>query len=262
MKKVILWCPAGRQKYMEVQIHYVKKLIEKYDFIERYDIWDVSWSSDDSKYLKTLNKIHSKISIRETPYENAKRAGEIASKQFAYIYHDAYPSEKYYDYIFVKLDDDIIYLDVDNFDKFIEIRSKDESSFLVSANVINNNYKDHHSVIKIHDEFFKEFDYFKNKKIDETNNEIFACDHRLSINFASYLGSDLHHIKSEFSNGIGSNDEWRLSSIIPKRLNKQNLIVSDYYVSHFTFGGQLKKMKNANHDYILKKYKEMGETEK
>lgn len=255
MKKVILWCFAGRKLYMEIQLKYVTRLLEKYDFIERYDIWDMCRTPEDREYLKTLDDLHEKIRICHTPIkEYASWDDDICHNHFAYLYKNAYPTEKYYDYIFVKLDDDITYLDVDNFDKFIEIRSKDESSFLVSANVVNNLHMDYHGMYRNHDNFLKNFEENKNKKIDETNNEIFQRYRRLSINFSSYLGSDLHHIEREFSNGIGKNDEWRLCYIIPKILNRQNLIVSDYYVSHFSFNSQLRISDSEENKTLLERY--------
>jgi hypothetical protein len=251
--KTIITCFAGRKEYMELQIKYVVKLLEKYDFIERYDIWDFAWSKEDSEFLKTLELIHPKIKIKYAPYYGeAKRAGDVASKQFAYFFHDAYDAELYKDYIFLKIDDDVVYIDIENFETFIRIRKHTPSHFLISANVINNNLNIPDPTV-IHESFINNF---TPQILSNTLNVIeYPSNLRLSINFCTWLGTELPIIQDEFSNGIGSEDEWRLCHIIPSKLGKNNLIVKDYKISHFSFGTQ-----NFNKSEILNKYKSICNT--
>jgi len=121
---------------------------------------------------------------------------------------------------FIKLDDDICFIDINNFEKFIEGRLK-SNSFLYSANVINNNHLSQHEFDNLHKNFITNYENILNKN-NTKDIEIFSNDKRLSINFVSFLGKDLKYINEEFSNGIGSNDEWRLCHDIPTRIGKQN----------------------------------------
>jgi hypothetical protein len=250
--KTIITCFAGRKEYMEIQIRYVLKLLNKFSFIENYDIWNFSWSESDSDYLNTLPSLHPKIRIRNAPYYGkAERAGEVGSKQYAYFFNQGYAADLYKKHIFVKIDDDVLHIDIDNFELFVEERKLRSDCFLVSANVINNNF----NIIDpslIHEDFFNknENPYISEK---ETVSSVYSNSLRLSINFCSWLGSDLPDIIQEFSNGVGSNDEWRLCNIIPNKVNKNNLIVNSYKVSHFSFGTQA-----FNKPYYLNKYKKLS----
>lgn len=234
MSKVIFICPAGRQKCLFVQLLYMRKLLNL-DIVFEYHIWDFAWSKEDSDYISNLPLIHSKIKIKKSPYSDAKRAGDIASKQFAYFLHDFYKFEEYKNYIFIKLDDDVCFIDTRNFIRFVNGR-KESSAFLYSANVINNDLTKTSDFDKIHSDFLTDY-----KAILENNNteriEFFSNEKRLSINFVSFMGSDLEFINKEFSNGVGSNDEWRLCHTIPKRLQRQNEICLYMNVVHYAFGG-------------------------
>lgn len=231
---VILFCPAGRQSVLSIQLQYMKKLLHL-PIIHEYHIWNVSWNEQDSAYLSTLEAIHPKIKIKTTPYSGSSRASDTASKQFSYFLHDYYKHEQYKDYIFVKLDDDIVFIDNDMFERFIEGR-RNSTSFLYSANIINNNCHNPHAFHSIHQSFLQQLPLEKNRKKDI---EIFSNQTRMSINFVAFLGSDLCYINDEFSNGVGSNDEWRLCHTIPHNLGRENEIALYMTVVHYAFGGHI-----------------------
>jgi hypothetical protein len=58
----------------------------------------------------------------------------------------------------------------------------------------------------------------------------------LSINFVAFLGRDLQHIHTEFSNGEGWGDELRMCQTIPQKLDRQNEIDERFTVVHYAFG--------------------------
>jgi hypothetical protein len=237
-KGIILFCPAGRKQTMEIQVKYVVKLMEHFsEFISRYDIWDVAWKEEDSKYLGTLPQLHPKIRVLYTPFmEGGKRSSEIASKQFAFIYSTFYRHEIYKDYIFVKLDDDIVFVDVLMFPHFIYNRAL-SSSFLLAANVVNNDVDLFYQFYDIHVSFISNYktNYTTNRMLDAIS---YDRNKYLSINFISFFGSDLFHINHEFSNGIGADDEYRLANYIPrnKEVDRDNMIELSMTVVHYSFG--------------------------
>lgn len=251
--KTIITCFAGRKECMEIQIKYVIKLLDKFSFIENYDIWNFSWSESDSDYLNTLPSLHPKIRIRNAPYYGrAGRGNEVGSRQYAYFFNQGYPADLYKNHIFVKIDDDVLHIDINNFELFVKERKLRSDCFLVSANVTNND-SDIINPYLIHEDFFKknENPYVCEKEIISS---AYSNNLRLSINFCSWLGSDLPDIVQEFSNGVGSYDEWRLCNIIPNKVNKNNLIVNSYKVSHFSFGAQV-----FDKPYYLKEYKKLSD---
>jgi hypothetical protein len=234
--KVILFCPGGRKNILSIQLLYILKILDL-DIVFEYHVWDFSWNKEDSEYISQLQNIHPKLKIKYSPYINASRAGEVASKQFSYFLSDYYKFEIYYDYIFIKLDDDICFIDINNFEKFIDGRIK-SNSFLYSANVINNNYLAYSDFDYLNNDFINNYDNIL-KKNNIKNSEIFSNEKRLSINFVSFLGKDLKYINKEFSNGIGSNDEWRLCHTIPKMLGRDNEICLFMTVVHYAYGGYI-----------------------
>lgn len=247
--KIILYCFAGRKKYMEIQIKYIVKLLEKYDYIKYYDIWDFSWNQDDSKYLHTLVDLHPKIRIRHAPnFGQAMRDSPVSSRQIGYLFTDGYPYSEYNDYYFVKIDDDIVFVDINNFEKYINKVINSPEYFLISADVINNDMNKENIAESLHKTFLNE-----GPSKDEIYEEPFSNENRLSINFVAYSGKDLNYIYSEFGNKLGADDEWRLCHKVAKRLNRQNLIIKNYNVVHFSFGSQRGKF---NEDVFLSKYKQ------
>jgi hypothetical protein len=249
--KVILICPGGRENILSVQLINIMKLLDL-DIIFEYHIWNFSWNINDSDYISNLNTIHDKIKIKYSPYNNASRAGDVASKQFAYLLCDYYNYDTYKDYIFVKLDDDICFIDTTQFEEFINAR-KISNSFLYSANVINNNYLNGNEFHLIHNNFLNNYPEIL-KKNSEKSIETFINDKRLSINFVSFLGSDLKYINEEFSNGIGSNDEWRLCHDIAKHINKQNEICLFMTVVHYSYGGYIDPIYIHNYESISRNF--------
>ena len=249
MDKVIFICPAGRKKIFSIQLLYMKKLLEL-DIVFEYHIWDFSWSEEDSEYISKLSLLHPKIKIKKAPYTEATRGGKVASKQFAYFLHDYYKFEEYKNYIFIKIDDDICLIDTKNFIRFVNGR-KQSNAFLYSANIINNDTTKIKDFDKIHTNFLTNYNtILKNNTAKAI--EFFSNEKRLSINFVSFLGCDLEHINKEFSNGIGSNDEWRLCHIIPKHLGRQNEICLYMTAVHYAFGGKIS-------DKYLNSYKNIYE---
>lgn len=247
--KVILFCPGGRKNILNIQLLYLLKILDL-DIVFEYHIWDFSWNKEDSDYISQLNNIHPKIKIKNSPFINASRAGEIASKQFAYFLCDYYTFEKYNEYVFIKLDDDVCFIDIHNFEKFVDGRIK-SNAFLYSANVINNNFLSGNEFHNIHNDFINNYDRIL-KRNNEKNIEEFSNEKRLSINFVSFLGKDLKYINEEFSNGIGSNDEWRLCHNIPKMLGRENEICLFMTVVHYAFGGYIDEKYINNYKNIVK----------
>ncbi|GBQ06944.1 hypothetical protein AA15669_1160 [Saccharibacter floricola DSM 15669] len=167
-------------------------------------------------------------------------------------------TEHYKDFkndIFLKCDDDIVYLDEGKLPDFIRVIRDYKEYFLISANVLNNGVcaslqqeagnlpKEVGIFEKIDDGFggslwesgekaraLHEYFVMNNKRPLLFEEVLVEHDVRISINFVGWRGENLRHMAVRWDD-----DEGLLSVEIPKFLKKKNAIFSDFMVSHLSF---------------------------
>ena len=175
----------------------------------------------------------------------------------AYDYY-ARRVDAYQDSIFLKCDDDIVYMDINKLDEFVEFRRNNPKYLVVSANVVNNGVCAHFQQAggsipehvghfelppggfggslwlsasranQLHEFFLQHPDKrlpLPEKVIDWTD--------RNSINFIAWLGRDLIHMALP-----KDDDERALTVDLPELLDRPTAIYSDFMVSHLSFGTQ------------------------
>lgn len=160
--------------------------------------------------------------------------------------------------VFLKCDDDIVYVDLDRLEDFIAFRRADKEHFLVSANVVNNGvcayfqqqlgaipqaemelelppgglcgslWSSGAKAEALHGLFLRQPSRFI---IEEP--AALPWNERVSINFVAFLGADLVHIPD-----IMADDEHDLCYGVRKRAQKTNCIYLPFVVSHLSFWRQ------------------------
>ncbi|WFU08082.1 hypothetical protein QA646_12245 [Rhizobium sp. CB3090] len=175
----------------------------------------------------------------------------------AYDYY-AKRLERFSSAVFLKCDDDIVYVDLEKLNEFIEFRRANPNYFVVSANVVNNGvcayfqqlggalpdelghferppggfggslWLSAERATQLHD-FFLE----KNDKYLPLPNKVIEWTERQSINFISWLGKDLLHMALP-----KGDDEYALTVDLPTFLDRPTAIYADFTVSHLSFGPQ------------------------
>ncbi len=173
--------------------------------------------------------------------------------------------------VIIKCDDDILFIDIYSLEKAFYQRWINKYPFIMHSNCINNGvctYFQKNKLEKIKELINKypkggicgpiferpelslviHYD-FLNKILESEENIInnikyFYLDKnefistRISINFVLMHGEDIPYIKQ-----IGENDEYELSSKMPEKLLRPNLILKDMITSHFSYGMQDKILK-------------------
>lgn len=164
------------------------------------------------------------------------------------------------DALFLKCDDDIVYMDLDGLAGFIDHRRKNPHYFVTSANVVNNGvcayfqqvsgalptslghferppggfggtlWTDPDKANKLHDFFLA-----APKKELPLPSKVVDWQERQSINFIAWLGRDLQHMAL-----ARGDDEKMLTVDLPAFLERPTAIYSDFTVSHLSFGPQEK----------------------
>jgi len=181
-------------------------------------------------------------------------------------YYNHYDQDVYENDIVLKCDDDIVFIDLNKLPKFIDFVRYNNYD-LVFANTINNGvsayyqqnkynlipnsiitleYPNHNGIPGLEgslladgkkaEELHKYFiNNYKNFLNYDYQNEIIPIKTRFSINFFGFKCKNWHKIRY-----CGGDDERNLTIDYVKKKNFNNILYSDFYVSHLSFGGQPK----------------------
>lgn len=125
--KTIAFTFAGRRPNMELQVPLMKRILQLNPDTE-WHIWDLAKDPDDSAYLRTIRG--ERITVR------TEFAGENPWERFDDVYRH-YTDDQYRGHLFVKLDDDDVFLEAERFATFIA-QVDAHRDVVCSAKVINN----------------------------------------------------------------------------------------------------------------------------
>ena len=223
---------AGRRKKMEIQLRYVDALCER-GLVDEVHVWDMCANDVDRAWVQSL------------PY----RIMTGARKGDWQPFYRHYATREDPSTVLIKADDDIVCIDIDHFQQFIEFVICHPEFYIVLPNIVNNGvcaylqqqrglfnlaldlpahnfgklwsspslWLDLHAVFLDHPD---EFAYDGHTIIDAVN--------RASINFFAMLQSAYVRIFPH----IGEYDEIDLNK---KWLEKDKVVVHSMYVCHFSF---------------------------
>lgn len=252
--------PAGRKRYLELLFKYLKK--QKNDF-DIWTLWINTNNQEDINFCKNLEKENDWIKTIDAQIDPM---GSLSVHSF---YKHACDPEK----IYIKIDDDIVWMERDFIKKLVNFRLNHKDNLLVGANIINNAITDHiHqrqgalNGIKEHigynafdDNGWKnpnvayekhlnlirsittnDLEKFKFKKV------ILNVFERYSINCVSWFGKDF----AVFGGNVGHDDEDWLTTKYTKESNKFNIICGEALCSHFAFYTQRDFLDHLNLIYL------------
>ena len=132
--------------YLQALLPYLRAMLQL-KLIDQVHLWDFTHNSDDRKFLRstapdTGKLLEQKIDFHTLPSGIFINMGNfdcescdrwIETWDNYYIYYGGYLQD---DDVLIKCDDDIVYIDIDNFHKYLSaIR---QSPGLVFANILNN----------------------------------------------------------------------------------------------------------------------------
>lgn len=151
MTKIVLFEFAGREENLSVQWPFIERLLSTYPEMEVH-LWDLTRKSSDAAYLRTLasdrvkiiDHLHTGHPIK-CMYPNQRRRPRGYPPCTCMIHKPPY--EKPYQWyaqhhefqntIFVKIDDDVLFLETQNFDHLIQPLEAHPNR-IISGNIINN----------------------------------------------------------------------------------------------------------------------------
>lgn len=242
--KVVCVTPAGRRRYMR----YLVPQIIVSPLVDRYDIWVNTTDRGDITFLNELQKKYPKIRLLQQP------EGKIDSFYSIRTFF-RYAIES--DSIYIRLDDDIVWIEPNFFEEMIHFRLSHPEFFWVSPLVINNAICTHllqrqnlfqypkYITANCYDELgwkngkFAEdlHRWFMDKIIDRTYKKLHSegnpiALNRFSINSICWFGKTFR----SFKGFVTSNDEEEFMTVIkPTEMGLLNYIYCNTIVAHLAF---------------------------
>ena len=267
MSLVVLSCFAGRRDNLRILFRYVDKLVEL-GLVHEFHLWDYTRNIDDTIWLNAEYLKHSKYILKS-----------VNNKTIWKEYYDHYTEELYPDHIIIKTDDDILYIDIQSFEKYINFRRADDETLLLFPSIVNNGVcafvQQQSRLLNIPEEFPYDpafgklwesgqlcnilHNYFIDNLdswLEKTSNIHFvSClqGHRFSINFFAIKSKDLHYFKYIQLR----DDEEDLTMHIPVKYNRNHGIYMPFTVAHLAFFKQ--RETGLNERDILEKYMKLSD---
>jgi hypothetical protein len=268
--KLVVVIPAGRKRYMEVLFPHILKQRKSIDELR---FWVNTKNEEDIAYMKDVKIKYPDFVTLEFHESNNGHIGDTQG------IHSFFKHTTNSDTIYIRLDDDIVWLDDNFFEKLYNFRENNPQYFLVYGNIINNAICDHlHQKNNIYESDpiygFNCLDSngWANPILAEKKHRIFLeniknCNiqqyifspvvlkeyERCSINCISWFGSDF----AKFNGEVGYDEEHWLAHYKPASIAVPNCIFGEAICSHFSFFTQRNHMDNTD---LLNKYKKISET--
>lgn len=130
MTGVVMFMFGGRKADVELQLPFVLRILDEHPEVI-YHLWDLARNPEDSEYLQSLKTLHPHL------YVMTQFSGAVEPwVHFDDVYR-FYTDVHWREHLFVKLDDDVVFLETERWSNFIgAIESNPQA--VVSAKVVNN----------------------------------------------------------------------------------------------------------------------------
>lgn len=275
MSKTIAFTFAGRRANMELQVPMMRRVLELNPDVD-WHIWDLARDREDSRYLRTIEGDRIRVCTQF--------AGENPWERFDDVYRH-YAHDDFRDHLFVKLDDDVVFLEAGRFSNFVAAIAANRGTVL-SAKVINNGactptepglwnrydrLRPRIRLLDVHTSArYAEIahQYFFDNWADllEQNLELIPTEDWLSINVIGYD----HAMARRFTELLGTPPpKWIAGRrFVPQRhrLGDEGMvntlprsIVQGFTACHLYFGPQAQRLTADKLDGFRKQYAEIGE---
>jgi hypothetical protein len=290
---VVVYVFAGRQDRMHLLMKYLDKMLVSGD-VNEVHLWDRTRSQSDALWLQgdALAPIHSENRAQVTNFQKTSDVNMNSREKWGSIYAHYGRSGKFkprtpvalQDIVFVKADDDTVYIDTSKFKSFATYISTHPGMFIVHANIVNNGVAAYHQsqhikalaeevpattihppdgdggslfedngerALALHQFFLKHRDAFSWE--DSTiENCIQFNPGRFSINFFGARGENMDRI-AELGNSV-MGDEFGLTWQATRNVGLKECMFTPFNVAHLSFSPQ----KAANS--ILPAYESLWES--
>ncbi len=259
--KTILITVCGRKRFLEIQFPYLIEL-KKSKLISEHHLWINTKNEEDLKYIKYIHNLDPNYFKCIYSDEGSGKFEESGTPSVHDVGYMISPFFKYctdLDTVYIRLDDDICFIETKSFSEYIEFRKSHPEFFLVFP-IIVNNCMDFRIFSKSHP--FCQSGYEEEKMWRPKGGQIgfhlhkvfldsypnlssikfngFVVDCMASINCISWLGSEFAKFNGEVAkfNGKYQKEENWLIYEKPEELGMKNAIFGGMVVCHYSFAHQ------------------------
>jgi hypothetical protein len=259
--KVVAVTPAGRKDYLEILSNYIAR---DSHIIDEWHLWLNTVNHEDISFCERLKMAYPFVRTKPLP---GRWSGNQSIHRFFVDCVD--PNT-----IYIRFDDDIVWVDEDAIVTLLDFRIANPDYFLIFPNIVNNSLMSHihqrmgilptnmgicdYAVLDkngwrrgdvaemIHREFLKNLN---ERKLDRYKFErwILYFYERFSINSFAFFGKDF----AQFSGKVDLDEENWLSKNKPSQLGRMNCVCGDSLLVHFAYHTQRPFLEDTD---ILKKY--------
>jgi hypothetical protein len=274
-RKVVVCTPAGRREHLEILVPYV---LRDRGIIDQYQLWLNTEEEEDIAYIRRLAATFPDF------IKIVERDPEIPLDpiQKGYSIHQFFRGCVEPGTVYVRLDDDVLFVDEGAIEGLVRFRIESPGYFLVYGNIINNAicshlhqragvidnqrglagywcldkvaWEDPEFAEYTHRWFFHHYQEGKHRKFNCFDRWELNCNERVSINVVSWLGEDF----GAFGGEVGVDEEWWLSQSKPLSLSRMNCIYGKALFAHYSFYNQKSHMDSTN---VHNLYKQVSELE-
>lgn len=245
--RIITVTPAGRRRYMEILLPY---LLNNRELIDEHHWWVNTGDEEDLSWIAKVCAEYPDF-LRQIPCPGKVDGNRSVSLFYGYCTDD--------NVIYIKIDDDIVWMADDAIRELVRFRIENPAYFLIYANIVNNvlidrlrqrnglidfapflidekghnGWQDPRSAEAVHWSFLRHHangEQNRHKCIFERY--IWAERELCSINFVCWHGEDMKKLAVE------GDDEEYLSRVAPGILGLLNVVCGSSLVAHFAFQPQ------------------------
>lgn len=267
-------CPAGRRRFLEVLVPY---LLRERRVIDRHDFWVNTSEPDDLAYLAALERKYPDFfRLVHVPNIGFTKNRKIPMLGTSFQIGAFYPHAAEPGTVYVRVDDDIVYVSPDGLASLAAYRIAHPEPFLVYPTIINNSIMTH--LLQVEGVFGRERGTAERDLFGRGWHDARLAEHLhrrflgavrrgegplwrvseqpisdylgVSVNCISWLGSDLAACAGE----VGEFEEKYLAHDRPGALGRPNCIADVATVAHFSYGEQRGYLERTN---LLSEYRRL-----
>jgi hypothetical protein len=260
--KIITVTPAGRKRYLEILVPY---LLANKHVIDKHRFWVNTNNFNDIQYMESLVEQYPDFFELEYLPEGQTYQGNYSICNF---FRNCCEE----DVIYIRLDDDVCYIDKGTIEKIANFRLDNPDPFLIYPVIINNCVLMH--ILQEQNAMSQELGMagytcigkgWQNPKMAHLahhefltalmsgdlskytlDDRVFDDYVRISINCICWSGKDF----AEFNGEVGGDEEQWLSVDKPKSVGRPNALCGDALIVHFAFHTQRHFLESETNDLL------------